>query len=112
MVLVRIDTRRIRDWPSFHDVFADAFGFPDFYGRNLDAWIDCLTWLDDPTAGMTTVHAPAGGVVVLQLEHVNEFARSCPDQYAAVIECTAFVNWRKIEMGEQAVLALSFCKSG
>ena len=37
-VLVRIDTKRIRDWASFHDVFAEALGFPDFYGRNMVAW--------------------------------------------------------------------------
>lgn len=110
MTLVNLDTRRITDWDTFHDVFAEVFGFPGFYGRNLDAWIDCMTWLDDPSAEMTSVHAPPGGVVVLQLDHMDEFIRRCPEQYAAIIECVAFVNWRKIEIGEQAVLALSFCK--
>ncbi len=112
MTLVKLDTRRIRDWETFHDVFAELFGFPDFYGRNMDAWIDCMTSLDDPGGGMSTVHAPAGGVVILQLEHVNDFARRCPEQYAATIECAAFVNWRKNEVGEPAVLALSFYKNG
>lgn len=111
MTLVKIDTRRIRDWQTFHDLFAEVFGFPEFYGRNMNAWIDCMTWLDDPTAEMTTVHAESGGVVVLNLEHVNEFASRCPEQYAAIIECAAFVNYRKIEIGEAAVLALSFFKS-
>jgi RNAse (barnase) inhibitor barstar len=110
MTLVKLDTRRITDWDSFHDVFAEALGFPGFYGRNMDAWIDCMTWLDDPSAEMTTVHALPGGVVVLQLEHVGDFARRCPEQYAAIIECSAFVNWRKLEIGEPAVLALSFYK--
>ena len=40
--LVEIDTARITDWGTFHDVFAEAFGFPDFCGRNMDAWIDCI----------------------------------------------------------------------
>ena len=110
MVLVKLDTRRIRDWDSFHAVFAEVFGFPDFYGRNMDAWIDCMTCLDDPASGMTRVHAPPGQTVVLQLEHVTEFARRCPEQYAALIECAAFVNWRNIEVGESAVLTLSFNK--
>ncbi|MCA9610738.1 MAG: barstar family protein [Myxococcales bacterium] len=35
--IVAIPTRRIVDWDTFHDVFAEAFGFPGFYGRNLDA---------------------------------------------------------------------------
>ena len=111
MTLVRLDTRRITDWDSFHEVFTELFGFPDFYGRNMDAWNDCMTYLDDPTAGMTAIHAPRGGILTLQLEHVDDFARRCPDQYEAIVECAAFVNWRRIEIGGTAVLALSYFKS-
>ena len=109
-VLVRIDTTRIRDWDTFHDMFAEAFGFPDFYGRNMDAWIDCMTRLDDP-APMSRVHVPEGGVVVVQLDGINEFAVRCPEQYQDIVECSAFVNWRRLERGYTAVLALSFYKS-
>ena len=38
MKRVKIDTSLIEDWNTFHDVFADAFEFPGFYGRNMDAW--------------------------------------------------------------------------
>jgi RNAse (barnase) inhibitor barstar len=107
-VIVRLDTRRITDWDSFHRVFAEELGFPGFYGCNLDAWIDCMSSLDAPEDGMTSVHAPPGGVVTLHLEHVAEFARRCPEQYDALVECSAFVNFRRIEMGEPAVLALAF----
>jgi len=110
MRLVKLDTRRITDWDTFHDVFAEVFGFPAFYGRNMNAWIDCMTWLDDPSAEMSKVHAPPGGVVVLELEHVDGFTSRCPEQYGALVECAAFVNWRKIEVGEPAILALSFNK--
>ena len=110
-MLVRIDTTRIRDWASFHDVFTEAFGFPGFYGRNMDAWIDCMTSLADPDDGMTTVHAPKGGVVVLQLDGVDDFALRCPEQYRAVVECSAFVNWRCLDVGDPAVIALSYYRS-
>lgn len=106
--VVEIDTRRITDWASFHDVFSEAFGFPPFYGRKMDAWVDCLTSLDKPEDGMTKVHASPGGVVVLDLVEAGDFASRLPDQYAAVIECSAFVNWRRLQVGEPAVLALSF----
>lgn len=109
-MVVSLDTSRITDWDTLHTVFAETFGFPDFYGRNMDAWIDCMTYLDDPDAGMTRVHAPPGGVVVLQLEDVASFARRCPELYDAIIECAAFVNWRRIEIGQTPVLALSFHK--
>ena len=108
MTLLKVDTRRITDWCSFHEVFAEVFGFPDFYGRNMNAWIDCMSSLDDASAEMTKVHAPPGGVVVLELEHVDNFVKRCREQYEAIVECAAFVNWRKIEAGESAVLALSF----
>ena len=111
MVLVRIDTTKIRDWASFHDVFSETFGFPDSYGRNLDAWIDCMTTLDDPAAGMSKIHAPGGGVLTLQLDGVDGFAQRCPELYRAVVDCCAFVNWRRIEAGEPAVLALSYYRS-
>jgi hypothetical protein len=111
-LVVLIDADKIRDWDSFHDVFAEAFGFPGFYGRNLDAWIDCMTYLDDPEAQTSKVHVPPGGVVTIQIDHVDEFAARCPDEYRALVECAAFVNWRRIEQGEPSVLALSFAKSG
>ena len=53
MTRVAIDTRRVIDWDSFHNEFAEVFGFPRFYGRNMNAWIDCMTYLDDPESGMT-----------------------------------------------------------
>jgi len=105
---VSLDCARITDWHSFHQEFAHAFGFPDFYGANMDAWIDCLTYLDDANAGMTAVHCDPGSVVVLELLDVKSFKQRCPDQYGAVIECAAFVNWRRLEKDEPAVLALSF----
>jgi len=106
--IVKIDTRQIRDWPTFHDVFTAAMGFPPFYGRNMNAWIDCMTSLDTPADAMTSIHAPPGGVLVLQLEHIDDFAARCPDLYAALIQDAAFVNWRRIDIGQEPVLALSF----
>lgn len=108
MKLVRLDSSQIRDWDTFHDVFARTFGFPEFYGRNLDAWIDCMTCLDDIDAGMTSICVPPGKVVCLQIEGVGDLSKRCPEQYTAIIECSAFVNWRRIEGGHPAVLALSF----
>jgi hypothetical protein len=108
MTTIKIDTRRITDRMSFHDVFAQELGFPDFYGRNMNAWIDCMTCLDDPGAGMTKVHAKPGGVVTLLLDHVQDFGARCPELLQAIEQNTAFVNWRRCEMGQAAVLALAY----
>lgn len=98
------------DWSTFHDVFSEALGFPEYDGRNMDAWIDCLTHSDDPDAGMLSSGAVAGDgdVLTLQIDSAKSFAKRCPDQYGALIECAAFVNWRRIETNERAILALSF----
>ena len=106
--IVEIDGNRIDGWESFHDLFADAMGFPAFYGRNMDAWIDCMTSLDDPDDGMTSIHAPEDGVLVLSVRHCTSLAARCPEIYDALVECSAFVNYRRLEAGERPVLALSF----
>ncbi len=105
---IAIDCSRIHDWPSFHKEFATAFGFPDFYGKNMDAWVDCLTSLDAPEDGMSKVHSRLGSVIALELQNVKKFRRQSPELYAAIVECSAFVNWRRIESGGAPVLALSF----
>lgn len=59
----------------------------------------------------TDVIAGDGDVLTLQLDDVADFAARCPEQYEAVIECDAFVNWRRTEVGERPILALSFFNS-
>jgi hypothetical protein len=92
-------------------VFAETLGFPSFYGRNMDAWIDCMTSLDDADSGMSSVTVPPGEILTLEIEDVTSFALRCPQQFAAMVECAAFVNWRRLEQGEPAVLALSYYRA-
>jgi len=109
--VVKIDGKSIHDRESFHDVFARAMGFPDFYGRNRDAWLDCMTSLDAPEEKLTSVHAPPGGVLVLQIDNVDAFAAQCPEQFSVLVEDAASVNWRRLYLGKPPVLALSFHRS-
>lgn len=104
MPVVRIDGSRLSGWDAFHDVFAAEFGFPAFYGRNLNAWIDCMTSLDAPDDGLTAVHGSPTDPVVLHIEHASSIPREIFD---AISECSAFVNWRRIAVGETAILVLS-----
>ncbi len=43
MIEVRLDGEEIRDKEQLHRLLAGAFGFPAWYGANLDALYDCLT---------------------------------------------------------------------
>ena len=105
---IELDASKIVDWPSFHATFADTFGFPAFYGRNMDAWIDCMTDLDEPEAGMSKVHAPPNGILLLKVLNVRAFAERCLEQFGALRDCAAFVNWRRREAGQPPVLMLSY----
>jgi environmental stress-induced protein Ves len=108
---VTVDAAALLDWPSFHAEMARAFGFPGFYGENLDAWIDCLTYLDEPSAGMTTVHAPPGGVVTLIVDDVDVLATGAPAIFEALVDGVAFVNERRRERGAGPVLSLAYHRS-
>jgi len=101
--VVTIPADQIRDWDSFHTVFQATLGFPDFYGCNMNAWIDCLTYLDDE---MTSFTAADGESLTLRIDNAPDFQRRCPEQYLALIEAAGIVNSRRVEMGRSPVLAL------
>jgi hypothetical protein len=62
---VSLDCTDIIDWDSFHKGIAKLLGFTDFYGKNMNAWIDCFTSLDAPEDGMSSFHCEPGTVVTL-----------------------------------------------
>ncbi len=41
--LVILDCRELNDRVSAHSYLKEIMGFPEYYGRNLDALQDCLT---------------------------------------------------------------------
>ncbi len=109
MTTVRIDCREIVDWNTFHTVFQEAMGFPAYYGRNRDAWIDCMTYVDRPDTGMTRISVPTSGMLVLQLDEADALPANI---YEALVDDAAAVNWRRMDVGEPAVLALAFDRHG
>lgn len=104
--VVTVPTEGITDWDSFHIVFAETLGFPEFCGHDMNAWIDCLTCADDAASEMLGVAVAPGELLVLRIDGAESFAKRCPEQYREMVECAAFVNYRRIEQGEPPVLAL------
>lgn len=72
----------------------------------MDAWIDCMTSLDSPEDGLSTVTVKPGEILVLKIDSPFEFKERCPEQYEALIKGSAFVNFRRAEIGEAPILAL------
>lgn len=101
-----LDSKRITDWESFHSVFAELMGFPGFYGRNMDAWIDCMSYLDAPNAQMTSRNVEPGEQFRLEIIDTEGFQQRLPDIFGALITCTAYVNCRFTDRGEPPILAL------
>lgn len=46
---VPIDERDLLDMSTIHDYLRVTLGFPEHYGKNLDALHDCLGDIDEPT---------------------------------------------------------------
>ncbi len=90
----KINCLNITDWETFHTVFQNALKFPDYYGRNMDAWIDCV---DDLTDQRTLIH----------MTNSSSLKVKAPDILSAFFECAAYVNNRKIGRGEKAQLIVS-----
>jgi hypothetical protein len=58
---------------SFHQTCREAFGFPDFYGMNMNAWIDCLTHLDEGD-GMSRFHLASGETLNIEVPDTESFS--------------------------------------
>lgn len=107
-LIVRINADQILDEATFHTVFAEVFGFPSFYGKNMSAWIDCMSYLSDPEAEMTSIHLQPGQILALVIEGSQRLKLRNLVLYHDLIECSAFVNWRLIEQNESPVISLAF----
>jgi RNAse (barnase) inhibitor barstar len=104
---IRVETKRITDWASFHDVFAEALGFPDFYGRSLDAWRDCMSYPNEED-GLKSVVASPGDPVVIVLADARSFKERCPHQWAGIVEVVGSLNLERVENGKPPLLILAF----
>lgn len=106
-MIVRIDARRLTDEAELHNVMNESFGFPDFYGNNMEALIDCLTFLDDPGAGMSRVQVFPGQIVLLVLENLVELNQVQEVLRRTLEDAVAFVNGRRLEKNQPPVLAVA-----
>ena len=53
-------------------VFKEKLGFPDFYGMNWDALIDCLSYLREPEAEMTKVSLEEDEVLLIYCNDLSK----------------------------------------
>jgi RNAse (barnase) inhibitor barstar len=76
MNLFILDGSRTRNKQEFLEHAAAVFGFPGYFGKNWDAFTDCLTdmsWVD------------GGGFLIVFIE-TGQFAKYAPQEFDAVLE--------------------------
>lgn len=107
MATIRLNTEQITDWASFHFVCKEAFGFPDFYGENMDAWIDCVSYLTEED-GMTQLKISKDELLYIEITDTEGFNSRLPEIFDALVEGSAFVNNRYIQAKESMRISLIF----
>ncbi|WP_331722981.1 barstar family protein [Nocardia sp. NBC_00511] len=85
--------------PDMHADLSRMFHFPGYYGRNLDAFNDCLRDVRAHEYGFPT---DATGLV-MALTGYEEFAREFPDTAHAVLDIFAVHSRSAMLAGEQLI---------
>ncbi|MDW3096825.1 MAG: barstar family protein [Alphaproteobacteria bacterium] len=98
----------LKSWKDFHDGFSRAMGFPDFYGKNMSAWIDCMSSIDAAEDGMSTITVEPNEILVLQVTLGTTASAETAEVIVELCQCTAFVNRRFAEDGTQTRIFLEF----
>ena len=94
MITFKIDGKKLTDWNSFHSEFKSELNFPDYYGENMDAWIDCVDELSEkPT--------------LINIKNGKVLKENSPEIFEAILECSAFINHRKLDVWEKPNLIIS-----
>ena len=105
MAKVVLNSSKIIDWESFHTLSADLFGFPAFYGKNMDAWIDCLGYLETNDE-MTKFTLSPDEMLEIEITEVEKFRKRTPEIFAELIDCVAIVNARYRTVGSKPKVSL------
>ncbi|HEY5799006.1 MAG TPA: barstar family protein [Burkholderiaceae bacterium] len=105
MARVQLDGSRIKDWASFHQQSRLAFGFPDTYGDNLNAWVDCLSYLRDED-GMSKFRLGPDEMLHIELLHADDLRTRQPEIVEELAFCIAELNERYADYGEKPALEL------
>lgn len=105
MAKIQLDGSTITDWASFHTACKHAFGFPDFYGNNMNAWIDCLSYLRDDD-GMSTFRLEPDEILEIEVTGATTLRQRVPDILDELAFCVETINDRYADYGEKPALKL------
>ncbi len=92
-----IDGSKIKSWDSFHSEFKTKMGFFDGYGKNTNAWIDCMTDMvtNNEYDGLTKFNLNEGDRFTLKVIKKEEWKNDSPETFDAFIEYCIWSNNEK-----------------
>ncbi len=64
-----IDFKDVDTLDKMHEKLKQAFGFPDFYGANFNALIDCLSGIRYPEYGMSELTIGENEILNLMIKN-------------------------------------------
>ncbi len=99
-----IDARGVASKPAFLEAFAGALRFPDYFGRNWDAFEECLR---DLSWGN---YNGAKGVLII-LDRPDRFARAQPEEWAVARDVLAGAVAAHAQDGRPLVVLLRGSKT-
>lgn len=100
----KLDLSKINSLEQLHLELKDLFGFPDFYGKNIHALIDCLSSLRYPEEGMTEVVLGKDEILLLETKGLSQKEQFFIIDLLIAIEN---VNQREITGGNPPSIYLS-----
>ena len=105
MASAELNGASILGWETFHSECKQAFGFPEFYGHTMDAWVDCLSYLRDED-GMTRFRLAPNEVLEIVVKDAQTMRERVPELLEEMTFCIAGINERYEDYGEKPALAL------
>ena len=105
MASAELNGASILGWDTFHSECQQAFGFPETYGKTMDAWVDCLSYLRDED-GMTRFRLKPNEVLEIVVKDAAAMRERVPDLLEEMTFCVAGINERYEDYGEKPALAL------
>ncbi|WP_051258300.1 barstar family protein [Teredinibacter turnerae] len=93
--LVIVDGDEIKDEVTFHSEFKFKLGLPSFYGANMDALIDSLSYLDDKTCNQSKYwQLGKNENMIISIKSSSVFRDNCLEVFMELLDVITATNER------------------
>lgn len=105
MLKIHINLSTIKNDHELHGALKKAFNFPEFYGNNIHALIDCLSSLRYPEDEMTGVELGIEEQLILEIKGASQINF---DSLAGIVLAIENVNNRELMRGRKPSILVQF----